>query len=174
VPLTPEDVQSLIAAFEVSQWDEMTLSVDGTQLALSRSGRPPAGAAPPAAPSLMAPETAAVGQSEAATGATGVPATPASPTPDTPATPGGGTADGALRITAPSVGLFWRSPQPGAPHFVDVGQTVGPDDTVCIVEVMKLMNHVKAGIAGVVRSVEVENGAMVEHGQVLFVLDPAS
>ena len=45
---------------------------------------------------------------------------------------------------------------------------------VARVEVMKLMNHVKAGIAGVVRSVEVENGAMVEHGQVLFVLDPAS
>jgi acetyl-CoA carboxylase biotin carboxyl carrier protein len=186
VSLTPEDVQSLIAAFEASEWDEMTLSVDGTQLALSRSGRPPAGAAAPAARPSTAPETVAVGQSRAATAATaatggsggsggsGGAAPPASPSPDTTATLGGGMAEGALRITAPSVGLFWRSPQPGAPHFVDVGQTVGPDDTVCIVEVMKLMNHVKAGIAGVVRSVEVENGAMVEHGQVLFVLDPAS
>jgi acetyl-CoA carboxylase biotin carboxyl carrier protein len=180
VSLTPEDVQSLIAAFEASEWDEMTLSVDGTQLALSRSGRPPAGAAAPAAPPSTAPETVAVGQSGAAAGAiggsrgTGGAAPPAPPSPDTTATLGGGTAEGALRITAPSVGLFWRSPQPGAPHFVDVGQTVGPDDTVCIVEVMKLMNHVQAGIAGVVRSVEVENGAMVEHGQVLFVLDRAS
>jgi acetyl-CoA carboxylase biotin carboxyl carrier protein len=180
VSLTPEDVQSLIAAFEASEWDEMTLAVDGTQLALSRSGRPPAAAAAPAAPPSTAPETVAVGQSGAAAAAiggsrgTGGAAPPAPPSPDTTATLGGGTAEGALRITAPSVGLFWRSPQPGAPHFVDVGQTVGPDDTVCIVEVMKLMNHIKAGIAGVVRSVEVENGAMVEHGQVLFVLDPAS
>jgi acetyl-CoA carboxylase biotin carboxyl carrier protein len=177
VPLTPEDVQSLIAAFEASEWDEMSLSVDGTRLALSRSGRPPAGAEPPAAPASTAPGTAAVGPSRAATGdaaGTGDVAPPTAGSPDTTAPPGGGTAESALRITAPSVGLFWRSPQPGAPHFVDVGQTVGHDDTVCIVEVMKLMNHVKAGIAGVVRSVEVENGAMVEHGQVLFVLDPAS
>ena len=168
--LTPEDVQSLIAAFEASEWDEMTLSVDGTQLALSRSGRPPAGAAARTAPATTAPEPPGVGQSEQS----GDAAPPASASSGTTAPLGGGVEEGALRITAPSVGLFWRSPQPGAPPFVDVGQTVGPDDTVCIVEVMKLMNHVKAGIAGVVRSVEVENGAMVEHGQVLFVLDPAS
>jgi len=180
VSLTPEDVQSLIAAFEASEWDEMTLSVDGTQLALSRSGRPPAGAAARTAPATTAPEPAGVGQSEqsgaaaAATGDAAPPASASSASSGTTAPLGGGVAEGALRITAPSVGLFWRSPQPGAPPFVDVGQTVGPDDTVCIVEVMKLMNHVKAGIAGVVRSVEVENGAMVEHAQVLFVLDPAS
>ena len=168
--LTPEDVQSLIAAFEASEWDEMTLSVDGTRLALSRSGKPPAGAAMPAAPQPVAPETA---------GGAERPSAPAAAAPLASAAPSAASGsaagmDGALTITAPSVGLFWRSPQPGAPHFVDVGQTVGPDDTVCIVEVMKLMNHVKAGVAGVVRAVEVENGAMVEHGQVLFVLDPAS
>ena len=167
--LTPEDVQSLIAAFEASEWDEMTLSIDGTQLALSRSGKPPAGAAAPAPPRPAAPDTP--GPERPSEPARTAPAA----APGVPAGAGGsGGADGALRITAPSVGLFWRSPQPGAPHFIDVGQTVGPDDTVCIVEVMKLMNHVKAGVAGVVRSVEVENGAMVEHGQVLFVLDPAS
>jgi len=172
VSLTPEDVQSLIAAFEASEWDEMTLSIDGTQLALSRSGRPPAGAAAPAPPRPAAADTPGPER----------PAPPSEPTPTSPAAApgvpagavGSAGADGSLRITAPSVGLFWRSPQPGAPHFVDAGQTVGPDDTVCIVEVMKLMNHVKAGVAGVVRSVEVENGAMVEHGQVLFVLDPVS
>jgi acetyl-CoA carboxylase biotin carboxyl carrier protein len=189
VALTPEDVQSLIAAFEASEWDEMTLSVDGTRLALSRSGRPPAGAqvgaVAPAASDATAPETAVGARSGVTDGAdaaappvasappVAASASPGSASPGTSAT-SGGAAEGALRITAPSVGLFWRSPQPGAPHFVDVGQTVGPDDTVCIVEVMKLMNHVKAGITGVVRSVEVENGAMVEHGQVLFVLDPAS
>jgi acetyl-CoA carboxylase biotin carboxyl carrier protein len=171
VSLTPEDVQSLIAAFEASEWDEMTLSVDGTRLALSRSGKPPAGAVIPAAPQPVASET--TGAERPPEPAAAAPL--ASPAPATSAATGGvAPTDAALTITAPSVGLFWRSPQPGAPHFVDVGQTVRPDDTVCIVEVMKLMNHVKAGIAGVVRAVEVENGAMVEHGQVLFVLDPAS
>ena len=72
------------------------------------------------------------------------------------------------RVTAPSVGLFWRSPKPGAPPFVEVGDEVGPDDTVCIVEVMKLMNHVRAGTAGTVRAVHPENGQMVEHGDPLF------
>jgi acetyl-CoA carboxylase biotin carboxyl carrier protein len=190
VPLTPEDVQSLIAAFEASQWDEMTLAVEGTRLELTRTGRPPSRAAGPT-PSAAAPEPAALAPSGAppsvtapSVAAPSVPAVPAAGAAPTPApagaapvqvAPGGAApAPGGLPITAPSVGLFWRSPQPGAPHFVDVGQTVGPDDTVCIVEVMKLMNHVKAGIAGVVRSVEAENGAMIEHGQVLFVLDPVS
>ena len=171
MPLTPEDVQSLIAAFEASQWDEMTLAVDGTRLELTRTGRPPAGAA------ASAPGAAAPAATPPPPGAT-EPAAPA-PRPAPPASAPAGAAPageraGGLLITAPSVGLFWRSPQPGAPHFVDVGQTVGPEDTVCIVEVMKLMNHVKAGLTGVVRSVEAENGAMVEHGQVLFVLDPVS
>ena len=78
-----------------------------------------------------------------------------------------------LRVTAPSVGLFWRSPKPGAPPFVEVGDEVRPDDTVCIVEVMKLMNHVRAGVAGTVRAVHPENGQMVEHGDPLFTIEPA-
>jgi biotin carboxyl carrier protein len=68
--------------------------------------------------------------------------------------------------------LFWRSPKPGAPPFVEVGDEVGPDDTVCIVEVMKLMNHVRAGTAGTVRAVHPENGQMVEHGDPLFTIGP--
>jgi acetyl-CoA carboxylase biotin carboxyl carrier protein len=178
VPLTPEDVQSLIAAFEASEWDEMTLAVEGTRLELTRTGRPPAGAG-------VTPTSAAVTEPVVRQPAALAPPTPPAGAETMPVAavaavapgPTAGRADataGGLLITAPSVGLFWRSPQPGAPHFVDVGQAVGPDDTVCIVEVMKLMNHVKAGLAGVVRSVEAENGAMVEHGQVLFVLDPVS
>jgi acetyl-CoA carboxylase biotin carboxyl carrier protein len=77
------------------------------------------------------------------------------------------------RVTAPSVGLFWRSPKPGAPPFVEVGDEVRPDDTVCIVEVMKLMNHVRAGVAGTVRAVHPQNGEMVEHGDPLFTIEPA-
>jgi acetyl-CoA carboxylase biotin carboxyl carrier protein len=180
VPLTPEDVQSLIAAFEASEWDEMTLAVEGTRLELTRTGRPPAGSRA-TAPAAAVPAPPPTGHEPVPPAPSAPPASTAAPTPATPspaaaspAVGGDDAAAGELRVTAPSVGLFWRSPQPGAPHFVDVGQTVQPDDTVCIVEVMKLMNHVKAGMAGVVRSVEAENGAMVEHGQVLFTLDPVT
>jgi acetyl-CoA carboxylase biotin carboxyl carrier protein len=70
------------------------------------------------------------------------------------------------------VGIFYVAPEPGAPPFAGVGQHVAADDIVCIVEVMKLMNHVKAGVDGVVRSVHAENGSMIEHGQPLFSIEP--
>lgn len=76
------------------------------------------------------------------------------------------------RVESPSVGLFWRSPSPGAPPFVEVGQQVSAGDTVAIVEVMKLMNHVAAPVDGVVTAILVENGASVEYGQTIVIVDP--
>jgi acetyl-CoA carboxylase biotin carboxyl carrier protein len=70
------------------------------------------------------------------------------------------------------VGLFWRAPAPGAAPFVEVGATVEAGETVAIVEVMKLMNHVAAPVAGVVTAILVENGAPVEFGQPIVVIDP--
>ena len=216
MPLSPEDVQALVAAFDGADWDEMTVTIDGTRLALSRTGRPPthADGGSPAPTSTAAdgapggaPQAAAVSgaASRAAAGATpppapggaqgATPAAGAAPPPTSgaaapapavsdvapPAAGGGASAAGAPpaseppgghRVTAPSVGLFWRSPKPGAPPFVEVGDEVGPDDTVCIVEVMKLMNHVRAGTAGTVRAVHPENGQMVEHGDPLFTIGP--
>lgn len=67
-------------------------------------------------------------------------------------------------VASPSIGLFWRSPKPGAPPFVEVGQYVTEEETVCIVEVMKLMTHVKAGHAGTVARIRPQNGEMVEFG----------
>jgi acetyl-CoA carboxylase biotin carboxyl carrier protein len=70
------------------------------------------------------------------------------------------------------VGLFWRAPSPGAPPFVEVGARVAAGETVAIVEVMKLMNHVVAAAPGTVQAVLAENGARVEYGQPLFTIDP--
>jgi acetyl-CoA carboxylase biotin carboxyl carrier protein len=81
-------------------------------------------------------------------------------------------SDGYVRVEAPMVGTFYRAPEPGAAPFVQEGDAVGPGDTLCILEAMKLMNHVKAEIEGVVRAVHVENGAPVEFGQLLFELEP--
>jgi len=85
----------------------------------------------------------------------------------TPAAPAG-----TISITAPLVGTFYRRATPEADPFVDPGQIVHPGDTVCIIEAMKVMNEIKAEVAGRVRSVLAEDGAAVEYGQMLFVLDP--
>jgi acetyl-CoA carboxylase biotin carboxyl carrier protein len=114
----------------------------------------------------------------AAAPAATTPATPAPAPAAAPAAPTSGPTTAALpdghRVTSPSLGLFWRSPQPGAPPFVEVGQQVSAEDTVCIVEVMKLMNHVKAGVAGTVVAIPVANGAMVEFGETIVVIDPGA
>jgi oxaloacetate decarboxylase (Na+ extruding) subunit alpha len=81
-------------------------------------------------------------------------------------------ADGFVRIEAPMVGVFYRAPQPGAPPFVEEGDTVAPGQTLCILEAMKLMNEIKADAAGVVRAIHVGNAEPVEFGQLLFELEP--
>jgi oxaloacetate decarboxylase alpha subunit len=81
-------------------------------------------------------------------------------------------SDGLMRVEAPMVGVFYRAPQPGAAPFVEEGDTVGPGQTLCILEAMKLMNEIKADTAGVVRTIHVGNAEPVEFGQLLFELEP--
>ena len=73
-------------------------------------------------------------------------------------------------IRAPMVGTFYRSPSPGSPSFVDVGSRVKVGDTLCIIESMKMMNEVKAEVAGVVEAVLVRNEDAVEFDQPIFTL----
>jgi oxaloacetate decarboxylase alpha subunit len=81
-------------------------------------------------------------------------------------------ASGSIRIESPMVGVFYRAPGPGAPAFVDVGDTVTVGQTLCLLEAMKLFNELKAEVEGVVRAIHVENGEPVEYGQLLFEIDP--
>jgi acetyl-CoA carboxylase biotin carboxyl carrier protein len=81
-------------------------------------------------------------------------------------------APGLQLVRAPMVGTFYRASAPGAAPYVAVGQQIEPDSTVCIIEVMKLMNSIEAGARGVVREILVENACAVEHGQVLMVIEP--
>ncbi|HZB49916.1 MAG TPA: biotin/lipoyl-containing protein [Mycobacteriales bacterium] len=75
-------------------------------------------------------------------------------------------------VLAPLVGVFYRSPSPGAPPFVEVGQPVAAGQQVAIVEAMKMMNEVVAETAGVVREVHAADAAIVELGQRLFTIEP--
>jgi oxaloacetate decarboxylase alpha subunit len=81
-------------------------------------------------------------------------------------------ADGLVRIESPMVGVFYRAPNPGAPAFVDVGDTIVPGQVLCILEAMKLFNELKAETAGVVRTIHAENAQPVEYGELLFELEP--
>jgi len=74
-------------------------------------------------------------------------------------------------IKSPMVGTFYRAPAPDAPPFVEVGQMVTPDQTVCIIEAMKLMNEIEAEVSGRIVEVLVENGQPVEFGQPLFAVE---
>jgi acetyl-CoA carboxylase biotin carboxyl carrier protein len=83
-------------------------------------------------------------------------------------------APGSILVKSPTVGTFYRAPARGAQPFAEVGGRVAPDTTVCLIEVMQLMNSIPAGHAGVVTHILVENAEPVEFGQVLMVIDPAA
>ncbi len=71
---------------------------------------------------------------------------------------------------SPMVGTFYRTPGPASPAFVEIGQTVKKGDILCIVEAMKMMNHIEAEASGVIESILVENGQPVEYDQPLFTI----
>jgi acetyl-CoA carboxylase biotin carboxyl carrier protein len=73
-------------------------------------------------------------------------------------------------VPAPMVGTFYRAGSPGAPAFVEVGQTVKQGDPLCILEAMKLMNEIESDVSGTVKAILVENGQPVEFGQPLFII----
>jgi len=77
-------------------------------------------------------------------------------------------------IASPMVGTFYRAPKPDAPAFVQEGDAVEVGQTVCVLEAMKLFNEIPSDVAGRIVRVLVENGAAVEYGQPLFLVDPAS
>jgi acetyl-CoA carboxylase biotin carboxyl carrier protein len=79
--------------------------------------------------------------------------------------------DGFVPIKAPMLGTFYRAPKPDAPPFVEVGQLVTKEDVVCIIEVMKLFNMVRAGVRGRIAKICAENAQLVEYNQVLFLLE---
>jgi acetyl-CoA carboxylase biotin carboxyl carrier protein len=74
-------------------------------------------------------------------------------------------------LKSPMVGTFYRAPSPGAPSFVEVGQTVSKGQTICIIEAMKLLNEIESDVSGTIKAILVENGQPVEYGQPLFVIE---
>jgi acetyl-CoA carboxylase biotin carboxyl carrier protein len=146
VTITAADVAEIMRLVEQSSFDEIALEIDGIKLNLRRGGAVQSGVArqpvsAPVAPPAPPPQVAA-------------------PTlvvdPDSHAVP------------APLLGTFYRAPKPGAPPFVEVGSEVAEDTVIAIIEVMKLMNAVRAGVRGTVTAILVNDGALVEYEQPLI------
>lgn len=98
------------------------------------------------------------------------------PTPSVGAAPTAAPAEEAkfLSVTSPMVGTFYAAPNPDAAPYVKVGDQVGPDTTVCIVEAMKVFNEIPAECAGKIVAVLAQSGDAVEFGQPLFRVEPNS
>jgi acetyl-CoA carboxylase biotin carboxyl carrier protein len=79
-----------------------------------------------------------------------------------------------VQITSPMVGTFYRSSSPTKPVFVEVGDNIESGQTICIIEAMKLMNDLPSEVSGRVIEILASNGATVEYGQPLFLIDPAA
>ena len=167
--LTPGEIQALLEMFEASTWQDMTIDIGVDHLHVSRR---PNGSSPPAHESSAAASDAVPPAPPA--GTTESDAEPAAVNGAAPADPAGrnGDAPAGVVVEAPSVGLFWRSPAPGAPPFIEVGSRVEPDDTIAIIEVMKLMSPLKAGRSGVVTAILPDNGATVARGEPLVLVLP--
>jgi len=149
------ELASLVALLKEADFTEFRYEKGDVRIEVRRGGE---GRELPAA----APAKAAVAVVPAATHAS------AGATVHREAVPSQPQPEGALAVTAPMLGTFYASPKPGEPAFVQLGDRVEPDTVLCIVEVMKLMNSVHAGVHGVVVGVHAASGELVEFGQTLF------
>ena len=155
--LTDEDVREILRIIDESELDELRIEMQGFRLHVRRGGvaAAPEPAAEPAPVAEAAPVAEPRGESQ-------------------PEAEAAAATNGATTIDAPMLGTFYRASAPGATPFVDVGSTVVPDTVVCLIEVMKMMNAVKAGVAGTVVEVCAGNAELVEYGEALFRVAPAA
>lgn len=167
--ISPAELQEIVKVFADSDLRELRLSVGAVDLLISRNEHVDLAAPAPAPRVSRSPEP-----------------TPASPEPSAPASPSASAAEpadagssqapereGLLEVRSPALGTFYRRPAPDQPAFVEIGTAVAAGDAVGTIEVMKMFTTVTAEVSGTVAEICVGDAALVEHGQVLFYLEPA-
>jgi acetyl-CoA carboxylase biotin carboxyl carrier protein len=158
VTLTAADVAEIMRLVEQSKFDELSLEIDGVKLTLRRIGA--GGGFARNVTTQPGPLDAAA---MAAAHSDAVIAQGAAPALDS------GPGDANLRdIPSPMLGTFYRAPKPGAAPFVEIGSVVGEDSVIAIIEVMKLMNTVRAGVKGAITEILPGDETLVEFGEVLM------
>jgi acetyl-CoA carboxylase biotin carboxyl carrier protein len=188
VNLTNDDVADILALLDSLPYDSLDLRTDKFRLTLRRA---PTGGWTEESEILTEPTTVAPDPSTssrltstASPPASSIPTTLPTTTPPYAdggdegeahlggATVGGASASGLVAVVAPLPGTFYRAPRPGAPPFVEVGDAVGEDTVVAIIETMKLMNSVHAGASGRVARITADNGEFAPLGSVLMLIEP--
>lgn len=148
-----DEIKSILQLMEANKLVEFEYEDDGRRLKLRRAeDRVVTTAMPVAMPSAV--PMAAVAPSSA----------PAAAGPEA-------RPSNVTEFKSPLVGTFYRSAKPDSDPFVNVGDEVGPEKVICIIEAMKVMNEIKAEMTGVVREVLVKNGQAVEFGEPMFLIE---
>lgn len=152
--LTHDDVQQILKIIDEMGDREVHLEIGELKLHISPGGSAPASASTQAAPT----------------------APPVQPPAEIPAPAAPGAAfevpSGHVAVRAPTTGMFYRAATPGAKPYAEIGDHVGPEDAVCVFEVMKLFSTLKAGVAGTVTAIPFANETLVEPDQPLIVIKP--
>ncbi|MCP5395153.1 MAG: acetyl-CoA carboxylase, biotin carboxyl carrier protein [Sphingomonadaceae bacterium] len=152
--LTAKDIAEIAKLLDDSQFTDLKLEMGDFRLRISRGGGAGGSWSAPVEDNEIAGTEPPSSNPVAAAPA----AAPAS----------GGPAAGEQDVVAPLLGNYYAAPRPGDPAFVSVGDRVEPDTIIAIIEVMKLMNPIRAGVAGIVTALLAENGTAVEEGQPLI------
>ena len=148
-----DEIKSILQLMEANKLVEFEYEDDGRRLKLRRAeDRIVTTAVPMAVPAAL-PVTAA-------------PMSAAAPAAAEAARP-----SNVVEFKSPLVGTFYRSAKPDSDPFVNVGDEVGPDKVLCIIEAMKVMNEIKAEMHGVVRDILTKNGQAVEFGEAMFLIE---
>jgi acetyl-CoA carboxylase biotin carboxyl carrier protein len=158
--LSDEDVREILRIIDESDLAELQIETEAFSLYVRKGGGDAEAPGRPRVRSVT--ERGNAGQASGGPDASASPSAPASD-----------DNHGLATITAPMLGTFYRAEAPGKPPFVEVGGRVEPDTIVCIIEVMKMMNSVTAGVSGTVAEVVPDNAELVEYGQPLFRVEPA-
>jgi acetyl-CoA carboxylase biotin carboxyl carrier protein len=160
-------VKKLIDIIDESTVDSIEISTDkGMKIRISKSPQQ-RGAVQVAAP-IQVPAMLPAGAQPRLTPADGI---PVSTEPETQ-TRAEASKTQLLEVKSPMVGTFYQSPEPGAKHYVVVGDRVAKGQILCIIEAMKIMNEIESEYSGVLREIAVQDAQPVEYGQVLFRIDP--
>ena len=159
--LTGKDVAEIARLLSESQFNSLDLKLGSTKLRIRRDGGGSSRGR------WVADEEEAEDETPQPQGNAGV-EPPPSPPPSGSAEPPSEAGAGEVDVPAPLLGNYYAAPRPGEDPFVQVGDRVEPDTIIAIIEVMKLMNSVRAGVSGTVTAVLPENGSAIEKGQAII------
>jgi acetyl-CoA carboxylase biotin carboxyl carrier protein len=157
-----DDIERILELVKAHDLAEFELERDGLKLRIRKAS--PVEAAVPMVAALHAPAVAQL------------PAMNSGPAPAVASAAPGLAVDDTIELAvvkSPIVGTFYRSPEPGAPPFAEVGQRIRKDQVLCIIEAMKLMNEITSEYDGEIVSVYVDNGTPVQYGERLFAIKTA-